>query len=83
MRQAPAPADNTPCLTGEGLLDDTSLAGKAVGGILARAEAVGVPCHAIVGGCSLAATERDRFASIAVARTVEEIARAAAALVAE
>ena len=36
-------------ITGEGRLDEQSLAGKAVSEIATRARQAGVPCHAIVG----------------------------------
>jgi glycerate 2-kinase len=37
-------------VTGEGRLDEQSLAGKAVSEVATRARQAGVPCHAIVGG---------------------------------
>jgi glycerate kinase len=43
-------------VTGEGRLDDQSLAGKAVSEVATRARQSGVPCHAVVGSCAL-----DRF----------------------
>jgi glycerate kinase len=36
-------------VTGEGRLDEQSLAGKAVSEVATRARQAGVPCHAIVG----------------------------------
>ena len=36
-------------VTGEGFLDDESFDGKVVGGVASLAEAVGVPCLAVVG----------------------------------
>ena len=36
-------------VTGEGLMDETSLAGKVVGGVLARAERLGVPVLVVAG----------------------------------
>lgn len=36
-------------ITGEGMLDDTSFAGKVVGGVVELASSVGTPVHAIVG----------------------------------
>jgi glycerate kinase len=40
-------------VTGEGRLDEQSLAGKAVSEVCTRARQSGVPCYAIVGGCEL------------------------------
>jgi glycerate kinase len=40
-------------VTGEGKLDEQSLAGKAVSEVATRARQSGVPCHAIVGKCEL------------------------------
>lgn len=40
-------------VTGEGKLDQQSLAGKAVSEVATRARQAGVPCHAIVGRCEL------------------------------
>lgn len=40
-------------VTGEGRLDEQSLAGKAVSEVATRARQSGVPCHAIVGRCQL------------------------------
>jgi glycerate kinase len=68
-------------ITGEGCLDETSMAGKAVGEIASRAAAAGRPCHAIVGVDRLAGTSRERFATITEAGTAESIATAAAAAV--
>ena len=41
-------------ITGEGRLDPTSLHGKAVAEVAARARAAGVPCHAVTGERALA-----------------------------
>jgi len=43
-------------LTGEGRLDEQSLAGKAVSEVATRARQTGVPCYAVAGACEL-----DRF----------------------
>jgi glycerate kinase len=43
-------------VTGEGRLDEQSLAGKALSEVATRARQIGVPCHAIVGSSAL-----DRF----------------------
>jgi glycerate kinase len=43
-------------VTGEGRLDEQSLAGKALSEVATRARQTGVPCHAIVGSSAL-----DRF----------------------
>ena len=68
-------------VTGEGRLDATSLRGKAVGEVAARARRAGVPCHVIVGSDALAEDERkDRFQSVSEAATPELIRRAALAL---
>ena len=40
-------------VTGEGRLDDQSLAGKAVSEVATRSRQAGVPCHAIVGSRGL------------------------------
>ena len=40
-------------VTGEGKLDQQSLAGKAVSEVATRARQAGVPCHAVVGRCEL------------------------------
>ena len=40
-------------VTGEGKLDEQSLAGKLVSEIATRARQSGVPCYAIVGTCEL------------------------------
>jgi glycerate kinase len=72
-------AEASAVLTGEGAIDATSLAGKAVGEVALRAARAGVPCHAIVGRDDLEGPGRQRFTSIAEAGTPERIARAAAA----
>lgn len=43
-------------ITGEGSLDEQTFAGKAVGEVARRCNAVGVPCHAVVGRSMLDAT---------------------------
>lgn len=45
------------CLTGEGRLDATTAEGKLVAEVARRAEAHGVPCYAVVGGCALGAAD--------------------------
>jgi glycerate kinase len=40
-------------VTGEGRLDQQSLAGKALSEVATRARQAGVPCHAIVGSRAL------------------------------
>ncbi len=65
-------------ITGEGRLDPTSLSGKGVGEVAARAGAAGVPCHAIVAVDGLPEAGRERFASVSEARTLEAIEAVAA-----
>jgi glycerate kinase len=69
-------------ITGEGALDATSLAGKAVGEVALRAKRAGVPCHALVGADRLEGSGRARFASIATAGTPAALATATALLLA-
>jgi glycerate kinase len=66
-------------LTGEGRLDEQSLAGKAIAGLAGRAARAGAPVHAIVGGNRLTAEQLSRLgvASAVEARTLPEIAAAA------
>jgi glycerate kinase len=65
-------------ITGEGCLDNSSLAGKVVSEVATQARQTGVPCHAVVGRSAL-----DRFGrrildldSVTEAGTPEEIERA-------
>ena len=67
-------------LTGEGAIDATSLAGKAVGEVALRARRAQLACHVIVGRDELEGSGRARFASISVAGTSAAIAAAVAAL---
>ena len=67
-------------LTGEGAIDATSLAGKAVGEVALRALRAQLACHVVVGRDELEGSGRARFASISVAGTSDEIAAAVAAL---
>jgi glycerate kinase len=67
-------------ITGEGRLDETSLVGKVVGEVAARAAAASCPCHAIVGADRLAGAGRQRFETITEAGSTESITAAAAAL---
>jgi glycerate kinase len=62
-------------VTGEGRLDDQTLAGKAVGELAARCRGAGVRCHAIVGSSDLddAAAAELGLASVREARTVEAL----------
>jgi glycerate kinase len=64
-------------VTGEGRLDETTLRGKAVGEVARRADASGVPCHAIVGADALEGAGRDLFASVQEAGDLAGIERAA------
>ena len=72
-------------VTGEGRLDATTLAGKAVSEVARRATRAGVPVHAVVGEDALTATERRALglATVREASTVAEIAAAASALARE
>jgi glycerate kinase len=69
-------------VTGEGRLDTTTLAGKAVGQVARRARLAGIPAHAFVGEDATTTVDRRALglASIDEASTAEELARAAAAL---
>ncbi len=67
-------------ITGEGCLDESSMAGKAVGEIASRAAAAGRPCHAIVGLDRLDGALRERFATITEAGRADSIAAAATAI---
>ncbi|MGX6447853.1 glycerate kinase family protein [Patulibacter sp. S7RM1-6] len=71
-------------ITGEGGLDEQTFAGKAVGEVAARAGRHGVPCHAVVGRTALAPDRAAQLglASVTAASTLDEIARAARALLA-
>ena len=69
-------------VTGEGRLDDQTLAGKAVGEVARRCRQAGVGCHAVVGR-----NELDAFgarlldlASVTEARTIDELEAAGRAL---
>ncbi len=69
-------------VTGEGRLDDSSLAGKALAEVATRCRQAGVPCHAIVGQDAL-----DRFGHrlldlqhVLEATTLDEIRAGGAAL---
>ncbi len=72
-------------ITGEGRLDGTTIAGKAVSEVVRRSAALGVPAHAIV--AINATTPADRrelvLASIREARTLKSIKEAASALAGE
>jgi glycerate kinase len=65
-------------VTGEGRIDDQSLAGKIVGEIASRAARAGVPLHVVVGRDQLGAHSRERLgiASVHEARTLAAIADA-------
>jgi len=67
-------------ITGEGAIDATSLAGKAVGEVALRALRAGKPCHAVVGRDELEEPGRGRFASISAAGDSAAIAAATEAL---
>ena len=70
-------------VTGEGRLDDTSFAGKVVGGVAGLAEAAGVPVVAVVGQSAVADPPipvidlTDRFGTRAMSDTAATIAEAA------
>ena len=66
-------------ITGEGRLDDTSPEGKAVAEVAARANAAGLPIHAVVGRDALG-TEALGLASVREASTLAEIEAAGEAL---
>jgi glycerate 2-kinase len=67
------------CVTGEGRLDEQTLAGKVVAEVAARCERVRVPCHAVVGRDELG-TEALGLASVREAGTLAELAAAGEAL---
>jgi len=64
-------------VTGEGKLDEQTLAGKAVGEVATRCRQAGVWCHAVVGRNALDqfAVRLLDFASVSEAGTVEELRR--------
>ena len=70
-------------VTGEGRLDEQTLAGKAVGEVATRARQGGVPCHAVVGENALSSFDARRLdlASVIEARTIAELERAGRELV--
>lgn len=72
-------------ITGEGRLDATTLAGKAVSEVARRAAGAGVPVHAIVGRDVTSAAERGGLglASVREASTPAEIGAAASAIARE
>jgi glycerate 2-kinase len=72
-------------VTGEGSLDEQSLQGKVVGELATRCRQNGVACHAVVGRTGLDPFEERiiDLASVTEARTLEELAEAGRALVAE
>ena len=49
-------ADSDLCVTGEGRLDGQTAHGKVVSGVAAACAARGIPCVAVVGGCTPTAT---------------------------
>jgi glycerate kinase len=63
-------------ITGEGRLDEQTLAGKAVGEVAARCRDAGVTCHAVVG---VAALDADGVAALGVAGAREATTLAALA----
>ena len=65
-------------VTGEGRLDDQTLAGKAVGEVAMRCRGAGVGCHAVVGQNALDpfGVRRLDLASVAEATTLEELEEA-------
>jgi glycerate 2-kinase len=69
-------------VTGEGMLDEQTLAGKAVAEVAARCFRVGTPCHATVGRDALHAPERLGLASVIEASTLAELSAAGRALAA-
>ena len=72
----------TAAVTGEGRLDATTLAGKAVSEVAGRARLAGIPAHAVVGEDATTAADRQTLglASIREASTAEELASTAAVL---
>ena len=71
-------------VTGEGALDEQTLAGNVVAEIATRCRGSGVACHAIVGRNELDAFDARRLdlASVTEATTLGELERAGRALVA-
>ncbi len=69
-------------VTGEGRLDDQTLAGKAVGEVARRCRQAGVGCHAVVGRNELAAfgARLIDLASVTEAQTIDELEAAGRAL---
>ena len=69
-------------VTGEGRLDDQTLAGKACGEVATRCRQGGVACHALVGRDALAPFKRRilDLQSVVEATTLEELESAARAL---
>jgi glycerate 2-kinase len=65
-------------VTGEGSLDEQTLAGKIVAEVAARARRASIPCHAVVGRDELGARAETELwlAGVIVASTVEELERA-------
>ncbi len=65
-------------ITGEGRLDNQSLAGKLVSEVALRAWRAGIPCHAVVGTSALDASEASgiELASITEASTLEALVAA-------
>jgi len=72
----------TAVVTGEGRLDTTTLAGKAVSEVARRARLAGIPAHAVVAEDATTAADRRALglASIRQASTAEEVSSAAAEL---
>jgi glycerate 2-kinase len=69
------------CITGEGRLDRTTLAGKAVAEVARRCRRRAVPCHAVVGADALGPGAGGLgFASVRVAGDPDAVAAAAAAI---
>lgn len=68
------------CVTGEGRLDEQTLAGKVVAEVAARCRAACVPCHAVVGEDRLDADSLG-LASVREASTPEELEAAGQDLV--
>jgi glycerate kinase len=70
-------------VTGEGRLDEQTLAGKIVGEVATRCRQNGVTCHAIVGQIRLDPFEQRilDLASVTEATTIEELEQAGRALV--
>jgi glycerate 2-kinase len=72
-------------VTGEGRLDEQTLAGKIVGEVATRCRQRGVTCHVVCGEDSLSLFDHRLLdlASVTEAGTREQLARAGAALVSE